>query len=228
MRIEINDFATLQKYQERFGIPFTASISKWATMTLSGLLREGEEEIELAFDTSVLPVSYRRCPAMWAKTIKENLDEAPVLQGYKENGQVVLRVGQELKPTVFIQEVIATLQKDGKISFNINNIPASYQYQPYVFICQLRKRYGVHAKLRIIGNVITYYVTNIQAKTKLHHAGGNGGKRNKPRRDLHSRKSETPNLTGQDSGIRPSSRPITSVIRRSSSLPDAHRTSLAD
>lgn len=220
MRIEINDFATLQKYQERFNIPFTASISKWACKVFTGLIHEGEEEIELVFDPSILPESYARCPGMWSTHLKKWLsDKVPAIQGYKENGLVVLRVGQEMKPTVFVQEVIATLQTEGKITFNLNNIPASYQYQPYVFIVQLRKRHGVHAKLRIIGNTITYYV---HTKTKLPDVGGNGGSRNKPRRNIHSRKGKIADQPRENNSIRPNSRPITSVIKRSGSLSDAH------
>lgn len=225
MKIEINDFATLQTYQERFNIPFTASISRWAYKTFEGLLNEGEEEVELHFDPSILPKSYKRCPAMWAEHIKHWLKH-PNIQGYKENGLVVLRVGQALKPTIFIQEVIATLQTKGKISFNLDDIPASYQYQPYVFIVQLRKRHKVNAKLRIIGNVITYYA--IQTKTKLSDAGRDGRSRNKPGRNIHPGKSKTSDQPRQDNSVRPNSRPITSVIRRSGSLSNALGASNSD
>lgn len=155
LQIEVNTFEDVQKLQETYHIPFTASITRTVKETINALALEGQEEISLELAVSVLPASYSRVPKMWQQRCFTKGIRFPFLQIYRRGSTVFIDANNKeaIQPN-FKKQLLATLQNQKVVNLSLDKIPSSYQQQPANLAFKLKKLGFKNARCQVIENQI--------------------------------------------------------------------------
>lgn len=159
MIIEVNNFEDVQHFQEKFGIPFTCSISHWMIRMLNQYFSEGEEEIELRMSHSILPAAYKINPAMWCDRNAKRV-HFPFLQARvwnkSESHFIANRKGK--KTIIFLHKARKLLEANKRVTLVTADIPFSYRQQPHTLLSKLRKHGFKNLKQEtLLNKTILYY-----------------------------------------------------------------------
>lgn len=153
---KILDFGDVQKFQERFHIPFTSSITRWTYETINAFHSEGEESIELWLAYQILPESYTTNPYTWINNTISKKIKYSEISARCEAGYVILTCqNTKIATTKFMPNLVATLQLQKSVTYELEELPNAYQSNPYQLIYKLRTQKKMSVEVNKIGNRVT-------------------------------------------------------------------------
>jgi hypothetical protein len=155
---KILDFSDIQKFQERFHIPFTSSISRWTYDVINAFHSEGEECVELWIAIQVLPTSHATTPGQWVTIIRKKI-KYPYISGRRTGGYVIITAqNTPIETTRFMPRLVATLQQDKRAEYHIDDLPNAYQKNPYQLIYKLRIQKQMSIEVHKMSNSIVFSI----------------------------------------------------------------------
>lgn len=154
-KIELKSFEDLQKLQEKYDIPFAASITQVMIQLICVMAMKDVPSVTIILTDAIMPDAYKYNTCIWAKHFHDKVPYTNVIS-YRPRGKkhICIYAGMTAYQPNFYRTLKTQLVESDVISYTLDKVPKAYQTNPYILVHRLRTL-GVETKATLTKDRLT-------------------------------------------------------------------------